>query len=316
MKGKNKAFLICMFFLFISSSYLIPYVGFFGKMVDYENIWSCIRLGKMADGISNDTHNCLSYPPVWIQLGKIFSGREIFYKQMILIIFSLIMPLILFYITKEWITVWFYFTATNYYWALLTSSFFPQAFSILLIMSMYFVKDRYKIILLFLATITHSFGFSIGLIFLILLKLNDIIKENNILLNCSPFFGNDFNTNIINSDTVLIEGGGGIEGHLKIKSLGSLLTKRIPLPFLYFGIKGLLKKKEYALFGLTVFFFVSGLFYHERSFYFMSLPIICGLGFHWKKILNPFLKYGIIFLTLAYLFFHLEQLFALGVYCG
>ena len=172
MDQQTKALTFTAFVLLLLTILIAPTIGNNSKMVDYVNIWSCIKTGKFSSGNTEIEHleKCESYPGLIVFLGKAFSSREIFYKYFLLFLFAFIMPLVLFKITNNWISTFFYFSTTNYFWALLTSSFFAQALSILLVFSLVFLKEWQKIVVLVLLIIAHSTGFILGLVFVLVNK--------------------------------------------------------------------------------------------------------------------------------------------------
>ena len=286
-------------------------------MVDYKNIWTCISLGYFPDG-GDGIYSCEQYPPAIIQIGGIFLNREIFFKQFLLIAFMLVMPLVLYKITNEPIAVWFYFSTTSYAWSLITGSFFAQALSVILILSMYFLRDRDRILVLLVLVITHSTGFLFGLIFFFLLLIEENFFRNKefpwlpkFLLGCSPFWGEAGPPEIVNTK---IANQVNLTGFVSVNTILSVLFKRTPLPFLYFSVKKLLQERSVALLGFMFISFVAGFVLHERGFWFATLPMVVGLSWYYRDT-SPKMKKLLLLLSVIYFVFFLQQTLASGLLC-
>ncbi len=305
-------FLILLVFLGVFSFFFIDWVGLGTSAVDYQNIWNCIKDG----GWSNGVNTCDFYPPLWIFLGRFFSAQELFYKQFVMIVFALFTPLVLYWITKKPIIVWFYFSATNYFYAVTTSAFFAQGLAMSIILSMIFIKNIWlRLLILTLLIVAHSTSFYLGIFFLALL----LLEESNFtgipgklkgFLVCSPFWNQTppvmINTTVVKTNSVF--------GAFTLNTIGSILLKRTPLPFLYFSVKSLIAEKKLALLGLLVVSFLVGVFYHERSFYFMSFPMLIGLTLFYSQTSRPMQK-AILVLTVVNFIFNIEQFILLKINC-
>jgi len=287
---------------------MAEHIGQDGKMVDYFNVWSCIKHGQFEEANPYAVYSCESYPPLLIQIGSIMKGKEIYYKQFLLLLFGLLMPLVLFKYTNNPITVFFYFSATNYFWALLTSSFFAQALALMLILSMGWLKEWQRIAVLFLSIIAHSTSFLMALGFYLLLLIQENkFKLPQIFVGCSPFWGKTGPPAVIDGkmpSAVL----SNTAGYLTPNVLLSVFFKRIPIPFAYFSVKELIKKNQIALLGLFFFSFMVGAVFHERAFYFMALPMVIGLTWYYEKS-ETRMKNLILLISGLLMIFHILQFF-------
>ena len=319
MNDKNKlALLIAVSMLMFFSIFFTDQLGNYSKMVDYNNIWTCISQGYFPDSGSG-IYSCEHYPPALIQIGKVFFNQEVFFKQFLLIIFTLITPLALYKITKEPITVWFYFSTSGYIWGLITGSFFAQALSITLILSMYFLKDWQRIFTLLFLIFVHSTSFLFGLVFFLLLLIEENFFKNKnfnglskFSLACSPFWGKLGPPGIL---TNKIANESNLTGFVTINTILSILFKRTPLPFLYFSVKKLLQEKSIALLGFMFISFAAGFVLHERGFWFASLPMIIGLSWYYRDTSKK-MKIAILILSLIYFIFFLQQTLSQGLLCS
>lgn len=300
---KNLAIFIPLIFLLLFSVVLFDYVGLDRTAVDYQNILGCITSGTWID----KEYNCSNYPPLWIWIGKLFVGRPEFYDQFVLVVFALVTPLVMYKITKNPITSWFYFSTTSFFYATITSAFFSQAFAYTLILSMYFQKDWQRILTLVLLILAHSSSFIFGLIFFIGLSLQNK-RVASFLASCSPFWNQ--NPDFISSRIA----GNTDAGYFTLNSFFSALTKKIPLPFLYFATKELVKRKEIGLLVYLIVSVLAGVFVHERGFYFAALPMVIGLTWYYEKTSNK-MKLGLILLSFLQFVLNIEQLVLLKLNC-
>ena len=245
-----------------------------------------------------------------------FSARQTFFNQLILILFTFVMPLVLYKITHNPITIWFYFSTTSFFWVLLTSSFLAQAFGFILILSMYWLNNWQRIIILFLSIITHSTTFYIAIGFFALLLIQEHFKKNpykgfqDLLpkaLACSPIWGSQGAPEVLANP--IVNTGAHPDAIITLNTLLSVFVKRTPLPFLLMSLKGLIDRRELALLGLMAVSFAGGLLIHERGFNFAGLPMVIGLTFFFEKSDKKW-KIGIIVLSIIYFLFNIQQLHA------
>lgn len=234
--------------------------------------------------------------------------------------FAFILPLVLFKITREPIAIWFYFSASSFFWGLITASYFAQTLGFIIVLGMYFVKWPARVILLALCILTHSTMFFVGLAFLLLLSIQDYLLSNKkwvewLMAACSPFWGQvpkQMEETVIETKMVSAH---SLDGAVTINTLLSVIAKRTPLPFLWFSVKELVKRREIALLGLLLFMFIAGFTYHDRAFHFAALPMVCGLSWYYSKTSRK-MKLGLLLLSGAYFVFNLQQLVSLAIYCG
>jgi len=313
--NETKAIIIAIAGLVFFNFFFVNYVGLFSTSVDYVQMYSCTTEGVFIENIES----CSTYPPLFMFIAKMFSVREIFFKQLILFLFAFVMPLVLYKITKEPITVWFYFSTINFFYAIITSGFFSQGLSMILIFSMFFLKGWKRMAILPLTIIAHSTSFLIAIVVYLLIALEEyynktypnkkIFGELKKFFVCSPFWGivpKEFNS-VINQ-TVLDD------GFTSINIVLSVLFKRIPIFFFIPAIYKFYKEKMFALFLLSIFFIVVGFFIHARSFYFAGLPMVIGLTYFYKDCCKT--KKKIILLgSIVYFVFFVQQLYALGMSC-
>ena len=278
-------------------------------MIDYVNIRDCITKGEFADSGTKGYNivPCESYPPLIIWVGKIFSAREIFFKQFLLFLFAFIAPLILYKATGQPIAAWFYFSTTSFFFAVITGAFYAQALSVLLLMAMLFVRTELRIVLLALSILAHSSSFPIAIAFFFLLELENFGKLKGFLI-CSPFWNkvpDALTGDIIPQNSY---------SHLTINVILSYLIKRTPLVFLIPSVWQLIKERKIALLFLMAVFMGAGIIIHERAWYFAALPMVCGLAWYYEKA-KPNIQRLLIISTVIFFAFNIQQLIGLLVNC-
>lgn len=300
----ESALLLCLIAVVVTS-FFSGIVGNNLRATDYIAIWNCIndQPGQMTEW------GCEHYPPIIVYIGKFFV-REEFFKQFLIIFFGLITPLILFFCTKNPITVFFYFTATNFYFDVLSSAYFAHAIAYSIIFSMYFLNNWQRLLILIFSIFSHSTSFYFALFFwfLILLKEKAFLKKFFLaVVPCSPFWGRKM-------PDVLATPVPSVHDYslFNINSLFGVFLKRLPLPFIIFSIIGFLKEKKSFFLWLFVFFFFLG-FFHQRFFSFASWPLIIGLTFYFEKA-DSKMKIILVLLCLANVFFNSFQVYSLYFY--
>lgn len=162
--------------------------------------------------------------------------------------------------------------------------------------------------MLLLSIITHSTGIWIGIGTYFLIKLQDTWFEKKkfeplAFLQCSPIWGKEIpgalSQKIISADALQA-------GYITPNILLSLVIKRLPIPYLILGVKGLIDTRSIALLVLFVGYLFSGLFIHERALYFMAIPMIIGLTYTFEKLEFKW-KALLLGSTVIYLIFHIQQ---------
>jgi hypothetical protein len=306
--------------LSIFSYFFQDYVGQHGESGYYLNILTCTKDGRFATAESEDAiADCERYPPLLIQLGKFFLAREYFYQRLMLVLFGFFLPLVLYKITGEPITVWFYFAATNFFFATILGGWFPQALGSMIILSMIFLNWWQRGLALLLAILAHSSSFYVALFFAGLLAAEETgllsfaflkIGRFKALLACSPFWQGNV-PQVLSKDLIP---QGHTSGHLTINTIAAFLVKNTPLPFLYWSTRKLWQKESYALLGFMFLHILAGFFYYSRIYYFAALPMVCGLAWYWKDA-DRKMKAVILVLSVLLFAFNVWQMVSLNVNC-
>jgi hypothetical protein len=322
MNSKDaQALFIALLMLSVFSYFFQDYVGQHGESGYYQNIITCTKDGRFATAESEAgaITDCERYPPLIIWIGKFFLARDYFYQRLMLVLFGFFLPLVLYKITGEPITVWFYFAATNFFFATILGGWFPQALGSMIILSMIFLNWWQRGLALLLAILAHSSSFYVGLFFAGILAAEESgllsiafmkIRRLKVLLACSPFWQGNVPQAL---STDLLQQG-HTSGHLTINTIGAFLIKSTPLPFLYWSTRKLLQRENYALLGFMFLHILAGFFYYSRIYYFAALPMVCGLAWYWKDA-GKRMKVLILVMSLLLFAFNVQQMVSLNANC-
>ena len=131
------------------------------------------------------------------------------------------------------------------------------------------------------------------------------------VLGCSPVWGNNVPDELSNT---LIDSNIHASGLVTANTVLSVLIKRTPLPFLFFSVKELVKRREIALLGFMLISLVAGLFVHERGFFFMALPMVVGLSWFYTGLEKKY-KYLMLGGSVLFFAFNVQQLWSFIQFC-
>ncbi len=222
------------------------------------------------------TDSCLIYSPLLGILGVPFNSSMEDFTVFAFIIIGLITPLLLLYLTKNWISVLFYFTVTNYFYISMEGIYAQAlvfAFALAIIAKKHWSID---ILIVVLMNFAHGFGLELGLIFFVIKYLKPI---TNAMLSCSGTFGETppkfFSETAFNLGT-----GAGVFNY---GSLIYIFTKVFPFPFLVIAVWQNLqdKRKDLVLYLLVGLF--AGFVVQQRAFSLVPLIGIIGLTSFYSK---------------------------------
>lgn len=222
------------------------------------------------------TSSCLIYKPLLGILGIPFNSSMEDFTVYAFIIIGLITPLLLLYLTKNWISVLFYFTVTNYFYINMEGIYAQAlvfAFALAIITKKHWSID---ILLVVLMNFTHGFGLQLGLIFFVIKYLKPI---TNAMLSCSGTFGESapkfFSETAVNLSTGA--------GAFNYGSLIYIFTKVFPFPFMAIAVWQNLQdnRKDLVLYLLVGLF--AGFVLQQRAFSLVPLIGIIGLTSFYSK---------------------------------
>ena len=273
MKDINKALFVCCLFVLI-------FTIFFGNMFkggDYPS-----HLIKAKEGCGNldqnpnigwTTESCEMYAPLFHFIAKPFAFHENAFFYFVLFLFGIVTPMLVFFISKNWLSVIFYFTVTNYFY-FIADGIFAQGLAIILLLSIFCFKDwRIQLGIVLLSIFSHGSGFYLVLIGFLIINFKKGFLENG-FLGCSATFGQ--NKPAIFEEQVL-----DLTTHGSALTFGEVLiffVKIFPLPFLVFSVwYSINKRYKIELLLMALVCFVGGFWISHRIFYVIPLLLIPAL---------------------------------------
>lgn len=286
-KELSKAIFVIVIFLFIFS--IIP--ANWQRTGDFNFHFS--RAGGNCPP-EYPPESCLSYYPMLHLIGGIFSFSQQAFSNFLMIIIIFITPFILFLMTKKWITVWFYFSATQYVYLIQAGGAYPQALAGIFLILFIWQKNNYiRFFLLIVAIISHSNAFTLLLmVWLVQLFFENFKSIKNIFPACSAIFGRQEVDPIgqkILITTITKDGIAPIS--VILKDIANFFVRTFPFPFLLAAFWQLKKEKDWSLIALTLVAFYYG-FAVGQARIFLIVPLILlpsltrfyyNLDKKWKK---------------------------------
>lgn len=232
------------------------------------------------------------YPPLFHWLAGPFSFNEPAFYLFSLFLIGILTPMLLFYLTDNWVSVAFYFAVSEYFWFFEQGVYAQALIGIFLILVLMFDDWGFRAILLLLATLSHSTGFfAIGLTMLVLaLHESGLLKKAvGFLPGCSGLVGNKRPDTLLDTRIIeLVDSHQSLHG-FRVSYILKLAFQIFPLPFLFMSMKYLWKHKlDYFL--LIIAFVIVGFFLNYRVWYFITIPGIFGLTRFYENMNNPNLK--------------------------
>ena len=265
-KNKSKAILLLIVFTLLYLLVLQPII-----LSNWEKTDLHRHLVKAQGDCENakqanwSKDSCERYKPLLGLLGNVFSGSVELFSTYGFIIIGVLIPITLFWITKNWTSILFYFTTTSFFYYHI-DGIYAQALAILFAIMILGTKDwRLELLLVILATLTHGHGFQL----VILILIGKYIPKG--ILACTGTFGKatpEIFTRKIGSI-------GGID--TTIASIIHPFTRVTPVPFLILGFYQNMKDKKTELLFLTIIGLIGGFIISTRVFYVVSIPMIIGL---------------------------------------
>ena len=151
----SKAVALAALFTFIFAFF----AGNFAGGGDYS-----FHFEKAKNDCENLNDACEIYAPLfsWIAKPFAFHPNAFFFFTVFLIGF--VTPMLLFLLSKNWLSVWFYYSITSYYWFFI-DGIFAQALAMILLLLVLFLKDwKQQALMVLLAILSHGTGFFLVLI--------------------------------------------------------------------------------------------------------------------------------------------------------
>lgn len=274
-KELSKALLIIVFFLLLFSVIPLNWVqtGDFNFHFEKAGEKCATEYGQAS---------CDSYYPLLHLVGNAFSFSKQAFSNFLMIIILFITPMILFFTTKKWMTVWFYFAVTQYVYLIQAGGAYPQALAGIFLLLFLWQKNPFiRFFLLIGAMLAHSNAF----VLLLMVWLVQLFFENNIhtiiykkfkyiFPACSAIFGRQPEDPIGQQILVTTLTKNGIAPiSIIVKDIANFFVRTFPFPFLLAAFWQLKKEKEWALIVLTLFGFYYGIAVGQARI-FLIIPLI------------------------------------------
>ena len=266
-KNKSKAILLLIVFTVLYLLVIQPIIISHWEKTDlHRHLIKAQGDCENAEQAGWSKEACERYKPLLGILGNVFSGSIELFSIYGFIIIGILIPATLFWITKNWISILFYFTTTSFFYYHI-DGIYAQALATLFAIMILGTKDwRLELILVILAALSHGHGLQLALLILILKYLPKG------MLACTGTFGNT-TPEIFNQTINPI---GGI--NTTIASIIHPFTRITPIPFLILGFYQNIKDKKTELLLLTIIGIIGGFVISTRVFYIVSIPMIIGLS--------------------------------------
>ena len=263
----------------------------------------------------------LEYAPLLRSFSGWFAWANHFWFALILFLFVVITPLLLYKITNNWLAVPFYFLTTNYFYAIVGAGLYAQGLLVIFLLAMVFFKNNYvRLVLFFVGSLAHSTApLLLGAWVLLLVFEENFYQQlvskfkkkfpTGFVLGCSPIFGN-------NTPKVLQQEVSNVTGKPWSLNFGGLLSffiKTCPLPFLLVAIKEWFSKKRVSFFVLSITAFCFSFFWNDRILLVIAPLMVVGFTNYYPRLNNKLFWWV---LLLIFGLFHFQQyvwvVFAIG----
>ncbi len=265
-KNKSKAVLLLIVFTLLYLLVIQPIILSNWEKTDlHRHMIKAQGNCENAEQANWSKKSCEIYKPLLGLLGNVFSGSIELFSIFGFIIIGVLIPITLFWITKNWISILFYFTTTSFFYYHI-DGIYAQALATLLAIMILGTKDwRLELLLVVLAALAHGHGLPLA----ILILIGKYIPKG--ILVCTGTFGKA-TPEIFNQKIGSI---GGID--TTVASVVHPFTRIIPIPFLILAFYQNIKDKKTELLFLTIVGIIGGFIVSTRVFYIVSIPMIIGL---------------------------------------
>lgn len=291
-KDLNKAFLVCIaFFVFFS---LLP--------IEWHTIADFDFHFQKAKGC-NGQFDCEIYFPLLHFFGSIFSFSEIAFSRYLLFLIAFATPMLLYFVTRNWVSTWFYFATTQYFYLIEGGAAYPQALAGIMLLALFFFKNNWiRLAILVLSLLAHSQAFGlIGISWVVLLFFENF--KTRVLPACSAFFGKteaDPVGNKVQVELVSVTGQFHEYG-VQLKDIANFFIRIFPVPFLLASFWQLWREKNFAPIVLSFIFFYVSMVSSPRVLAMIPLLLLPSLT-RFYSCLNGWWKKGFIVLSVLSFF--------------
>lgn len=221
------------------------------------------HLAKAAENCVEkyEEDRCNAYFPLLHFLGKPFSYSPIAFSHFLMILILFITPILLFFSTKHWMTIWLYFAATQYVYAIQAGGAYPQALAGIFVIIFFLIKNNWiKAGILPIAILAHSQAF----VLLLLIWTVQLLFENqknlkNMFPACSALFGRQEVDPISNRIGIQAINKNGLQFFwLELKDVANFFVRVFPFPFLLMAFYQLWKEKDWVPLVVSIIIFYYG----------------------------------------------------------
>lgn len=220
------------------------------------------------------------YAPLVHNLGSWFAYSENNFLLYVVLIVGFITPLLLWYITRHWQTVFFYFS-TQYFWFMLMSP--SQAFAGIFLIVLLATKNNFiRFLALVGASVSHGQGANLFVVSWIIVLFFEHFQDiktfsKKALPACGSLFGKAtpevFEQHI----------AGSLQFGVTVATVLNFFVKIMPLPFLIPAILELWKRKHFAPIALALLGIVGAIFAMDRTLFIVPLVLLPYAGAYCAK---------------------------------
>ncbi len=216
-----------------------------------------------------------TYAPLVHVIGSWFAYSQKNFLLYVVLIVGFVTPLLLWYVTRHWQTVFFYFS-TQYFWFMLMSP--SQAFAGIFLIVLFITKNNFiRFLALIGAAISHGQGANLFLISWIVVLFFEHLEEikmfsKKALPACGSLLGTATPAVF---DTQL---AGSAHFGVTVATVLNFFVKIMPLPFLVPAVLYLWKQKNYAPIVLAVLGMLGAVFAMNRTLFIVPLVLLPYAG--------------------------------------
>lgn len=270
-RHKDAYVLIAGFFcLFLALSYLgiAP-----GGNDDAEHI-------KMAQ----DPTYTSTYAPLFRLISPFFVVQPGHWNFFILFLLCVLPPLLIFRITGEPLSVFFYYATTSFFYSFYIG-LYTQLLCFIFVLGILATKNNYaRLGLALLGAISHTQGPYLMAFTLFVVFLNDRANDKAALAigGCSPFWGKQVPVAV---NQVVYSSPSGYSGNaLTTNNFLSLFSKVTPAPFLFIAAREFWRRKRLDLAALLLAGLLGAAYYGARVWLLAALIMVIGFSWAWPKL--------------------------------
>ena len=253
-----------------------------------------------------DKPACEIYAPLLHIVSFAFGFTKVAFLRWLFFLLLFVTPMVLFFYTKKWVTVWLYFSTTQYLYLIDGGAAYPQMLAG--IFFIIFLNDKrfwVKIICSILAILAHGQAFYLIIlawVISLLLEVIKDIKEKNVLWACSAIIPEQLRSFSQEKITVqIIQTTGNIaQQHLLIKDVLNLFARMFVLPFMLASLWQAKKEKRFDLLVLFAIMLYFGATTQPRMFLFVPIMFLPLLTNFYLNLKPAYKKYFLVLTIISF----------------